>query len=115
MTIDTNNLSNFRIELGILQEEVNKYNPPKTVKFKIPAIMGTQNSNQSIPNKSYNIMNKNNNLGISKTTTSDSISLELPKEYLIYYPEKFVPEGTLFIIGFVGGDITNAKVIGRFY
>lgn len=113
--IDYSNLSNFRQEIAVLQETVNKYDPPTSVKFIIPALMGNLSTEKTTPNSSNNIMNKNNNLGITKTTISNYITLALPKEYVINYPEKYVPVGTLFIVGFIGGDITNAKIVGRYW
>ena len=114
--IDYGNLNNFRQEIAVLQETINKYSPPDGAKFVIPALMGNLGStDKTVPNKSNNIINKNNNLGITKTTTSNYVTLAVPKEYVINYPEKYVPEGTMFIVGFIGGDITSAKIIGRFW
>lgn len=114
--IDYGNLNNFRQEIAVLQETINKYSPPDKAKFVIPALMGNVPiADKTIPNRSNNIQNKTNNLNITKTTVSNYISLNIPKEYVINYPEKYVPEGTMFIAGFVGGDITNAKIIGRYW
>lgn len=113
--VDYGNLSNFRQEIAILQEKINKYDPPSDAKFIIPALMGNLNTEKTTPNRRNNILNKNNNLGITRVTTSNYITLDIPKEYVINYPEKYVPEGTLFIIGFIGGDITSAKIIGRYW
>ena len=110
------NLTNFRQEIAVLQETINKYDPPKDAKFVIPALMGKLGSTEkTIPNSSSNIKNKTNNLGISKTTTSNYITLSVPKEYVINYPTKYVPKGTMFIVGFIGGDITSAKIVGRYW
>lgn len=113
---DYSNLNNFRQELAVLQETINKYDPPKKAKFIIPALMGNvPNTDKTTPNRSNNIKNKTNNLGITSTTITNSITLEVPKEYVINYPSKYVPEGTKFIVGFVGGDITSAKITGRYW
>ena len=109
------NLSNFRQEIAVLQESINKYAPPTAAKFTIPALMGNTSVEKTIPNKSNNILNKNNNLGITKTTVSNYVTLAVPKEYVINYPEKYVPAGTMFIVGFIGGDITSAKIVGRYW
>ena len=109
------NLSNFRQEIAILQEEINKYDPPSDAKFTIPALMGNSNTETTTPNRSSNILNKNNDLGITRVTKSNYITLAVPKEYVINYPEKYVPAGTLFIVGFIGGDITSAKIVGRYW
>lgn len=114
--IQNGNINNFRQELGILQETINKYDPPERAKFVIPALMGNVPSNdKTTPNRSDNIKNQNNNLGITKTTVTNYVMLKVPKEYVINYPNKYVPEGTQFIVGFVGGDITNAKITGRYW
>lgn len=113
--LEYGNLNNFRQEIAVLQEKINKYDPPKGARFIIPALMGDLKTEKTIPNNSSNIMNKNNNLGITKTTTSNYITLEVPKEYVINYPEKYVPSGTMFIVGFIGGDITSAKIVGRYW
>lgn len=113
--INYGNLNNFRQEIAVLQEDINKYNPPKKAKFIIPALMGNLGTEKTTTNKSTNILNKTNNLGITKTTTSNYVTLEIPKEYVINYPEKYVPKETMFIVGFIGGDITSAKIIGRYW
>ena len=112
--LDTSNLNNLRIELAVLQETINKYNPPLAAKFTIPALMGDTTNEKTVTNTTNNILNKTNDLGITKTTTSNYIEIPIPKEYLIFYPEKYIPKGTTFIAGFVGGDITTIKIIGRF-
>lgn len=109
------NLTNFRQEIAVLQETINKYAPPSAAKFTIPALMGTASIEQTVPNNSNNILNKNNNLGITRTTVSNYVTLAVPKEYVINYPTKYVPQGTMFIVGFVGGDITSAKIVGRYW
>lgn len=113
--INYGNLNNFRQEIAVLQEEINKYDPPKNAKFIIPALMGNLNIEKTTPNRRSNILNKTNNLGITRTTTSNYITLAVPKEYVINYPEKYVPKDTMFIVGFIGGDITSAKIIGRYW
>lgn len=113
--INYGNLSNFRQEIAILQEEINKYDPPSEAKFIIPALMGNLGTEKTTPNRSTNILNKTNNLGITKTTTSNYVTLAVPKEYVINYPSKYVPKDTMFIVGFIGGDITSAKIIGRYW
>ena len=109
------NLSNFRQEIAVLQEAINKYDPPSDAKFIIQALMGNLGTEKTTPNNSSNILNKTNNLGITKTTTSNYITLAIPKEYVINYPQKYIPKETLFIVGFIGGDITSARIIGRYW
>lgn len=107
-------ISNFRIELAVLQGSINKY-APGSANFTIPALMTAKTSQTTTPNRTENIMNQNKDLGITRITTGNYITLEVPKEYTINYPSKYVPEGTLFIVGFIGGDISTAKIIGRFW
>ena len=113
--ISYDNLNNFRQEIAVLQDEINKYDPPSSARFTIPALMGDLGTEKTTPNRSSNILNSTNNLGITKTTTSNYVTLAVPKEYVINYPKKYVPEGTLFIVGFIGGDITTAKIVGRYW
>ena len=113
--INYGNLNNFRQEIAVLQEEINKYSPPQKAKFIIPALMGNLGTEKTTPNNSSNILNTTNNLGITRTTTSNYVTLSIPKEYVINYPEKYIPEGTMFIVGFIGGDITTAKIVGRYW
>lgn len=114
--IEYGNLSNFTQEIAVLQEDINKYSPPSGgAKFTIPALMGDTSVDKTTPNNSSNIVNKNNNLGITRTTTSNYVTLEVPREYAISYPEKYIPKGTMFIVGFIGGDITSAKITGRYW
>lgn len=113
--INYGNLNNFRQEIAVLQEEINKYDPPSDAKFIIPALMGNLGTEKTTPNTSSNILNKTNNLGITKTTTSNYITLAIPKEYVINYPQKYIPKDTLFIVGFIGGDITTGRIIGRYW
>lgn len=114
--IEYGNITNFRQEIAVLQETINKYAPPSEgAKFVIPALMGNTSTEKTTPNNSSNILNKTNNLGITKTTTSNYVTLTVPKEYVINYPDKYVPVGTQFIVGFIGGDITSAKIVGRFW
>lgn len=113
--ISYENLNNFRQEIAVLQQEINKYDPPSDAKFIIPALMGNLSTEKTVSNNSSNILNTTNNLGIGKTTTSNYVTLAVPKEYVINYPKKYVPKGTMFIVGFIGGDITTAKIVGRYW
>ena len=113
--ISYDNLNNFRQEIAVLQQNINKYDPPSNAKFIIPALMGTLGTEKTTPNRSSNILIAKNNLGIGKTTTSNYVTLAVPKEYVINDPTKEVPKGTMFIVGFIGGDITTAKIVGRYW
>ena len=57
------------------------------------------------------ILNKHDtNLDISKCTTSNYITLELPYEYKLTGCNK----GDKFVISFIGGDINKPYILGRY-
>lgn len=105
------NTQSFRTEIAVLQSDVNKYKPGKA-EFKVPSLAL---SNSTVVNKT-NVKLDNKNASSSKVsvTTSDTITLDIPKEYTRFFSNKIVKKGTRFIIGFIGGDITTAKIIGTF-
>lgn len=103
-------------EVAILLETVNKYTP-SFHKFKMQSVVGLkeQSGDDKISSVSTsNILNKDKSgLTSSSITTSDIVTLELPKEVTRNYPVKFIPKGTRFIVSFSGGDITKPVIIGR--
>ena len=101
----------LRQEIAILQEEVNKYKPG-SAQFSIPALaIGTTNTITKINKR---LINKNSKTTLSTINISNTITLDIPKEYTRYFNKKIIPIGTRFIVGFVGGDISSARIIGRF-
>lgn len=109
---ESNTMGQVKIELAILQETICKYET-SSAKFTIPTLMTSSKQESKTPNKSSNIMNKENNLGISNATTSNYVTLKVPEEYLITYPDKYIPIGTRFLVACIGGDITQIHIIGR--
>ena len=40
--------------------------------------------------------------------------LKVPKEYTYFYEGDVMPAGTKFIVAFIGGNINDIKIIGRY-
>lgn len=99
------------------------YTYGKNGKFFIPSLTPFLNSNSvsenNEKNKYNNIMNKDKvKLQISQTNTCNYINLFIPLElYKGSNAEKDYKgnKGDKFIILFVGGDINDCKIIGRYY
>lgn len=109
--LDVNDL---RLEIAILQENINSQKSG-TYKFKIPAIITTNNVS-TIYTRANNLANKN---ALKSTATmtqfDDCIDLYVPLEHIVFYNGDIVPAGTKFIVGFVGGNVNDAKIISRYY
>ena len=110
--IDQNYL---RIEIAISQQPIDIYEPG-VCKFKIPALIYDDDITGTMYTNNSNIINKSNigNTAVSKTTIDDTIELYVPKEYVRYYGQNPVPKGTRFIVAFIGGNINDIKIIGRY-
>ncbi len=107
------NVDNMRIEIAILQENIKAFSPTMA-KFRIPAIM-TDNTIAYVSTSSANIQNKRNgNLGASAISIDNGLSFYVPFEYTFAYGSDIVPSGTKFIVAFVGANINDAKIIGRY-
>lgn len=103
------------IEIAVLMQDCNKYNPGSKP-FYIPAIMpGVAKSTAQCktPQNTHNLKNKNKQLGVNNITTTGSITLPIPKQHVIYYKDRIVPAGTEFMVAFIGGDITKPQIVGR--
>lgn len=108
------NINNLRIEIAILQEDVQSSNPG-SAKFKIPVIM-TNDVIGHINTSNNNILNKvNGNLSASSINMEDTITLKIPTEYTYFYGSSIVPAGTKFLVAFIGGNINDMQIIGRYY
>ena len=106
-------LNNLRIEIAVLQEDVEAFKG-RLAKFKIPVIM-TNDISANIITSNINIVNRRNgNLSASQLNINNTIDLYLPYEHIFTYGEKIVPIGTRFLIAFVGANINDAKIIGRY-
>lgn len=107
----------LRMEIAILQEDVSSINPGKA-KFKIPTLI-TENNVGYIQTTSNNIYNKRNgNLSNSYVNMEDTITLNIPLEYTYLYggntDECIIPKGTRFIVAFIGANLNDIKIIGRY-
>ena len=107
------NYDNLRIEIAICQEDIDANNPG-IHKFIIP-VLCTDDTCGSFYTPSTNIFNKNIvNSGVSITNIDNFIDLRVPKEYTMFYGKDIIPKGTRFIIAFIGGNINDIRIIGRY-
>lgn len=107
------NDSGLRIEIAILQEELDAF-VPKTAKFRIPCLM-TENIVSNYSTSGANIVNRRNgNLGASTVSVNNTVELYVPYEFTFAYGDRTIPKDTKFIIAFIGANINDAKVIGRY-
>lgn len=108
--LDVNNL---RIEIAVLQEEVNAFKPGRA-KFKIPVLM-TENTVASINTPNSNILNRRNgNIQGAPMNLTNVIELDIPLEYTIFYGSTVIPKNTRFMVSFVSGNINNMKIVGMY-
>lgn len=106
------------LEVAVLMETVNKYDRDNKCKFYLQALTPNKPKNldeSTTTNSGSNLANLNNNIGSTNITTSNVITLVLPREIARTYPTKWIPQGTRFIVSFIGGDITKPVIIGREY
>ena len=87
--------------------------------FYIPVLTPYQPSSTSKVDKkilrSNNLMNAENNITISNSTVSNTLSLKIPEYIGNNAPRDLngrIIEGTKFILVFIGGDINQPKIIG---
>lgn len=114
MNINQLNIDNLRIEIAVLQENVSANNPG-TAKFKIPVIMTEDTISHIAAYGINNIVNKKNaNISGYSINIEDTIDLKIPTEYTYFYGKKIVPAGTRFLVAFVGGNVNDIKIIGRY-
>ena len=103
----------MRIEVAILQEEIYAFEPGYG-KFKIPTVM-TQDVVARVNSSSSNIINKRNgNLGSSSVNIDNYIQLFVPLEYTFDYGAEKIPKGTKFLVAFIGANVNDGKIIGRY-
>jgi len=106
-----NNTQSLRQEIAVLQSDVSKYKPGKA-EFLIPALSISSGTFTNKTNIKLN--NKDSSSSLVSVTTSDTITLDIPKEFTRYFSTKIVKKGTRFIVSFIGGDITTARITGCF-
>ena len=108
------NIDHLRIEIAYLQEEIESSNPPRTAKFKIPVIM-TENRVTSLKTSNKNILDRSNgNISGAPINLDNTIELEVPLEYTFFYGAEKIPKDTRFLVTFVGGNVNDIKIIGRY-
>lgn len=107
------NLDNMRIEIAILQEDIPAF-IPRVAKFRIPVLM-TEDTVTNVTTSNANISNKRNgNIGSSQISIDNTVDLYVPYECVAFYGEKSIPKNTKFLIAFIGANINDARVIGRY-
>ena len=108
------NIDHLRIEIAYLQEEILSSDPPKRAKVKIPVIM-TEDRVTSLKTSNKNILNRSNgNISGSPINLDNTIELEVPLEYTFFYGAEKIPKETRFLVTFVGGNVNDIKIIGRY-
>ena len=113
MNINTFNKDNLRLEIAILQEDVSSKNPG-IAKFKIPTLF-TEDTVVNIQTGNTNIKNKViGNLSTASITMENTIDIKIPLEYTYFYRKDTVPKGTRFIIAYIGANVNDIKIIGRY-
>ena len=107
-------INHLRIEIAYLQEEIESANPPTKAKFKIPVIM-TEDRVTSLVTSNKNILNRSNgNISGSPIHLDNTIELPVPLEYTYFYGADKVPKDTRFLVAFVGANVNDIKIIGRY-
>lgn len=102
----------LRTEIAILQEDVPSNNPG-IAKFKIPILI-TESINGHISITANTSFGKRSKSNIISINSEDTIKLRIPTEYTYFYGAKIVPAGTRFIVTFVGANVNDIKIIGRY-
>lgn len=113
MNINTFSMDNLRTEIAILQEPVSAKNPG-SAKFKIPILIN-ESADAHIETGNRNIINaKRGTLHSSGIYSESTITLKIPTECTYFFEEDEVPIGTKFIIVFIGGNVNDIQIIGRY-
>lgn len=105
------------VEVAVLMQITNKYHPgicPFYLQSLTPSQPKTLQT-QNIPFTGNNLANDSTNIGASGLEAGSAIQLELPREIAREFPLKWIPQGTRFLVLFIGGDITKPMIIGRDY
>lgn len=104
------------VEVAVLMQVTNKYHPG-VCPFYLQSLTPSQpktTETQTIPFTGNNLMN-DGSIGASSLKSGSTIELELPREIARQFPVKWIPQGTRFLVLFIGGDITKPVIIGRDY
>lgn len=118
-------------EIGIAIQKIDRSNPG-LVKFIVPIMTPSLDITKEISTTKRidrrNVMNSARSFPLNNITISNYIELNIPKElcfradcfkvvdgYIVIDEElRYIPEGSKWIIAFVGGDITKPQVIGLY-
>ena len=113
MNINSFNKDNLRLEIAVLQEDIDPKNPG-TARFKIPTLL-TEDTIASIQTANTNIKNKvNGNLNTSSVNIENTIDIKVPLEYTYFYDGYVIPKDTRFIVAYIGANVNDIKIIGRY-
>ena len=99
MNINSFNKDNLRLEIAVLQEDIDPKNPG-TARFKIPTLL-TEDTVASIQTANTNIR-------------ENTIDIKVPLEYTYFYDGYIIPKGTRFIVAYIGANVNDIKIIGRY-
>ena len=116
MQNDVNNyldINNLRLEIAILQENIDSQNPG-IHKFTIPSIITGEKVGTIYIQTKNSANRKLLKSTIAKTTFDPTIELRVPKEYTAFFGADIIPKGTRFIVAFIGGNVNNIRIIGRY-
>ena len=115
MQNSSNYLDNIRIEIAVLQENITCFKPA-TAKFRIPTLMTEDTVYSATTGYSHIINRRNGNIGASTVNIENSIDLYVPFEYTFAYgsEDRIVPSGTKFLVCYVGANVNDCKIIGRY-
>lgn len=106
-------LDDLRIEIAVLQHDIYAFSNTRA-RFKIPVIM-TEDIVANLSISGNNIVNKTHgNMGSSSISINNTIELFVPIEYTSTMGVDIIPKGTKFIVAFVGANVNDAKIIGRY-
>lgn len=106
-------IDNLRLEIAILKEDIKSKNPG-SANFIIPVISSTTTDFTAGINN-LNILNRNNNLSGVELNMNSDIKLKIPTEYTYFSEDDIIHAGAKFIVAFIGGNINDAQIIGRYY
>jgi hypothetical protein len=115
--MDNNNYTSsegYTLEFAILQEDI-PADQSTTANFKIPTLINTGTVAKVNTNTST-IRNKTTtNLTSASMNIKDTISLRVPMEYTYYWgTSKIIPAGTRFIVAYIGGNVNEIAIVGRY-
>lgn len=106
------------IEVAVLMDVVNKYEPGEArfyLQSLTPGKSKTNATSITSNTDTSNLANTNPSIGSTNVTSGSTITLNVPTECTINYPVKYIPQGTRFLVSFIGGDLTKPVIIGRDY